>query len=92
MTTCVLTEVFALPPLPYLTRDIAATLKRKPADVVQVSGTEPTELYLPAVCFLTDSPVENCPPTGPLTNRRMFLTRLYYQLGEWLDYYTEADD
>ena len=52
MTTCVLTEVFALP-LPYLACDIAATLKRKPTDVLQVSGTKPTELYLPAVCFLT---------------------------------------
>jgi acetyl esterase/lipase len=38
------------------------------------------------------SPLEYYPPTHPTpdfpANKRMFLTGLYYQLGEWLDYYT----
>ena len=46
MTTCVLTEVFALP-LPYLTRDIAAALKQKSTGVLQVSGAEPTDHWIP---------------------------------------------
>ena len=39
-----------------------------------------------------ESPLEYHPPTHPTpglpATKRMFLTRLYYQLGEWLDYYT----
>jgi len=40
----------------------------------------------------TESPLEYYPPThqtpGLPATKRMYLTRLYYQLGEWLDYYT----
>jgi hypothetical protein len=40
----------------------------------------------------TESPLEYHPPTHPTpglpATKRMYLTRLYYQLGEWLDYYT----
>ena len=39
-----------------------------------------------------DSPLEYHPPTHPTpgfpATKRMQLTGLYYQLGEWLDYYT----
>jgi pimeloyl-ACP methyl ester carboxylesterase len=39
-----------------------------------------------------ESPLEYHPPTHPTpglpATKRMYLTRLYYQLGEWLDYYT----
>ena len=39
-----------------------------------------------------ESPLEYYPPTHPTpglpATKRMYLTRLYYQLGEWLDYYT----
>ncbi|KAF9783271.1 alpha/beta-hydrolase [Thelephora terrestris] len=40
----------------------------------------------------TGSPLEYYPPTHPTpglpATKRMYLTRLYYQLGQWLDYYT----
>ena len=39
-----------------------------------------------------ESPLEYYPATHPTpglpATKRMYLTRLYYQLGEWLDYYT----
>jgi len=39
-----------------------------------------------------ESPLEYYPPDHPTpglpVTKRMYLTRLYYQLGEWLDYYT----
>jgi len=39
-----------------------------------------------------ESPLEYYPSTHPTpglpATKRMYLTRLYYQLGEWLDYYT----
>ena len=49
----------------------------------------PQSASLPVIA---DSPLEYYPPNHPTpglpATKRMYLGRLYYQLGEWLDYYT----
>lgn len=49
----------------------------------------PQSMSLPVIA---ESPLEYHPSTHPTpglpANKRMFVSRLYYQLGEWLDYYT----
>ena len=60
-----------------------------------VSPSEFSEFIFPQSASLptaTGCPLEYYPATHPTpglpAKKRMYLTRLYYQLGEWLDYYT----
>ena len=60
-----------------------------------VDPSDFTEFIFPQSASLpitTESPLEYYPPThatpGLPATKRMYLTRLYYQLGQWLDYYT----
>lgn len=60
-----------------------------------IDPTDFSEFLFPRSASLpitAESPLEYCPPTHPTpglpVTKRMYLTRLYYQLGEWLDCYT----
>jgi len=75
----------------YLEPKTEPFLPNKP--LVDPSGF--TEFIFPQSASLpitAESPLEYCPATHPTpglpATKRMYLTRLYYQFGEWLDYYT----
>ena len=75
----------------YLKPKTEPFLPNKP--LVDPSGF--TEFIFPQSASLpttAESPLEYYPATHPTpglpATKRMYLTRLYYQFGEWLDYYT----
>ena len=71
--------------------------KTKPylPDVLLVDPSDFTEFIFPqsmSLPIVAESPLEYYPPTHPTpglpATKRMYIFRLYYQLGQWLDYYT----
>ena len=71
--------------------------KTKPylPDVPLVDPSDFTEFIFPqsmSLPIVAESPLEYYPPTHPTpglpATKRMYIFRLYYQLGQWLDYYT----